>query len=256
MSLWRLKWITSNYSDWARWLLIIAEIKQSSSAGVQRLVLIFNLETQGKKKSKKFLHLEKDTTLCFPKYFARSFALSWWGNKQCWNACCIWPHWKNTIPGISCIPNLLPTILLGETHTHSHIHLLITRSQSKPHTRGPWSPWSPCGKKEKEFVFKWKGQTNTRTRTHKYKSAALMTSWDSHPNYSGIIQNTLIRKNNAGTLNYPLWLGVKSLMITWTDMDWIWKTEQGESGGVRFGGCRARFYAPEISQMAFCPFRG
>lgn len=144
----------------------------------------------------------------------------------------------------------------GDAHTHSHIHLLITRSQSKPHTRGPWSPWSPCGKKEKEFVFQWKGQTNTRTRTHKYKSAALMTSWDSHPNYSGIIQNTLIRKNNAGTLNYPLWLGVKSLMITWTDMDWIWKTEQGESGGVRFGGCRARFYAPEISQMAFCPFRG
>lgn len=144
----------------------------------------------------------------------------------------------------------------GDAHTHSHIHLLITRSQSKPHTRGPWSPWSPCGKKEKEFVFKWKGQTNTRTRTHKYKSAALMTSWDSHPNYSGIIQNTLIKKNNAGTLNYPLRLRVKSLMITWTDMDWIWKTEQGESGGVRFGGCRARFYAPEISQMAFSPFWG
>lgn len=166
MSLWRLKWITSNYSDWARWLLLIAEIKQSSSAGVQRLVLIFNLETQGKKKSKKFLHLEKDTTLCFPKYFARSSALSWWGNKQCWNACCIWPHWKNTIPGISCIPNLLPTILLGETHTHTQSHSSANHKKSEQ-TAYPWSLVAliPLRKEGKRIFLQMKG-SNKYPNTH------------------------------------------------------------------------------------------
>lgn len=52
--------------------------------------------------------------------------------RQQGTSCWVWPDRANTIPGISCISNLfslLPT---------------ISRSRSEQHTRGPWSPWSPC----------------------------------------------------------------------------------------------------------------
>lgn len=137
--------------------------------------------------------------------------------------------------------------------THSHIHQLITRSWSKPHTRGPWSPWSPCRRQEKGICLEIQG---SNTYTHTNTSTVLITIWDW--NHRGITQNTLIKKNTAGTLNYSLWLRVKSLMITWTDMNWVWEKDKEEWCEVWWvwwgGGCQVRFYAPDI--FGFLPFLG
>ncbi len=106
--------------------------------------------------------------------------------------------------------------------THSHIHQLITRSRSKPHTRGPWSPWSPCRRKEEEFVFK----CTEHTRMHRHKYGAnnkLRLAPKSLRHNSEHIDKG---KKITGTLNYSLRLRVKSLMITWTDMNWVWEKEK------------------------------
>lgn len=45
------------------------------------------------------------------------------------------------------------------------------------------------------------------------------------------------KRNETATLNYSLWSRVKSLMITWTVMNWVWERERS---GVRFGGFDGR----------------
>lgn len=175
-----------------------------------------HVQFEDKRYKKWSLHLNKYIT---PKYLARLPAHSWCRNKQCWNAYCIWPDGKNTIPGISCISNLLPTILLGETHAVTFIsESQKVRVNCIPVVPGRLDP--PAEGKKKNLSW------NAGAKHTLNISTVLIISWDSHWNHWGIIQNTLIKKNNTGTLNYSLWLRVKSLMITWTDMNWVWEKEK------------------------------
>lgn len=242
MSRWELKWIMSNYTELVGfWLLL--RLSRAFSGGVQKHVFIFRQELKNS-----FLHLEMYTTPCIPKYLAHLSACSRCRNKQRRDVCCVWPDWKNTIRGISCISNLFAHNSAGGD-THSQTHLLITRS--KPHTRGPWSPWSPCGRQERQRLnIKYKGQHTLEdvlwAKTH-----------------SGMIRSTLIKENNTRSLNYSLWLKVKSLRITWTDMNWVWEREREQwcevwwvwwGGGWVWAHCIARLHFMPQRSLAVCLF--
>lgn len=139
-----LKWITSNYRDGASWLLIIADSEQISSADGKSLVLKFSLRTGGKEKvfTSQQEKPPKVSGTCL-----RPCLMNKWAVQKC--LLCL-ARWEEHYPrNFMHLKTFCPQFCWGRhTHTHSHIHQLITR-KSKPHTRGPWSPWSPCKRKEK-----------------------------------------------------------------------------------------------------------
>lgn len=68
-----------------------------------------------------------------------------------------------------------PQFCRGDRHSNTKSHSANrerTRSRSKPHTRGPWSPWSPC-KSQKEFVLKYKALSDTEHTRQCMHSCAL-----------------------------------------------------------------------------------